>query len=811
MKKNVVNLVNEIVNSSKELGIAQLITEDDHYNGREITIAGKKLLNFGSCSYLGLELDERLKNGAIQAIQKFGVQFSSSRSYVRCTLYNEAEDLVGKIFNAPIALSTNVSIGHHGVMPIVVEEDDAIILDQQVHASVQDAAVKMKAFGVKVTTIRHNDLDHLKEKIEDLQSTSKKIWYMLDGVYSMYGDFAPIEDLVKLLSSYEKLHLYIDDAHGMGAFGDNGEGYILSKVKMHAKMIVGTSLNKAFAAGGGVFVFPTQSLCDKVKNCGGSFMFSGPHQIAQLGAMVASAKIFLSTEIGIRQSVLNERIAYCHALLERKGLPVVSNPETPIFFIGLGLVRVGHNMVQRVINDGCYVNISAFPAVPETCTGIRFTITWHHTKKDIEKLVDTIAYHFPLALSEEGRSMEDIFRAFRKVSNLRRIVNENFTYAPLSDFQILHYQSINEISKEKWNSYFEKQGNMDWLSLSILEKSFRNNQQPENNWDFHYYFVNDRNGKTIVATFFTIAITKEDMVDKAIISKKIESERKRDPYYLSALTMMMGSLLTEGDHLYLDRTCEKWKQAMMLLLDNVWKEQDKHNATLLNLRDFNPEDLELRQFFKDQGFLPLGIPPTHVVSQTKWENPEAYLQSLSSDQRYYVRKKALAFESYYDVKINVNPTSEETSHYYSLYKNVSHKSFEISGFDLPEKLFSSLIADGSFEVIELRLKSAVSCHTNQKPIGVAINRKTKDGYTFLLTGMDYNYLEQYNLYPQILWQIVRRANELNAKSIELGLTASQNKRKFGAKVIEKMAYVQMKDTYNRSIIELISTEAVPVN
>lgn len=80
-----------------------------------------------------------------------------------CTLYRELESLVRKIFDAPVVLSTSVSLGHHAVIPVVVGENDAIIMDQQVHASVQDAAIKMKAKGVFVTIVRHNDMDELRK------------------------------------------------------------------------------------------------------------------------------------------------------------------------------------------------------------------------------------------------------------------------------------------------------------------------------------------------------------------------------------------------------------------------------------------------------------------------------------------------------------------------------------------------------------------------------------------------------------------------------------------------------------------------
>jgi 7-keto-8-aminopelargonate synthetase-like enzyme len=164
MKNRTMNLINELVIHGKNRKLGHLTTEDNYYDGKYITIEGKKLLNFGLCSYLGLELDQRIKDAAKDAIDRYGIHYSCSRTYVSTTLYTEFEKLIGQIFDAEVVISTSLSIGHHTVMPIIVQEGDAVILDQQVHSSVQDAALKLKALGVTVTVIRHNDLSELKKK-----------------------------------------------------------------------------------------------------------------------------------------------------------------------------------------------------------------------------------------------------------------------------------------------------------------------------------------------------------------------------------------------------------------------------------------------------------------------------------------------------------------------------------------------------------------------------------------------------------------------------------------------------------------------
>lgn len=799
MKNTELNIINEIITYAREIGIGQLTTEDNHYDGKNITVKGKHMINFGSCSYLGLEVDQRLKEGAINAIQKYGVQFSSSRTYMSCTLYEEFEKLVSEIFSAPIVLSTSVSLGHHAVLPIVIEEGDAIIMDQQVHASVQDAVLKVKAKGIFTTIVRHNDLIELEKKIKELSITYNRIWYMIDGVYSMYGDFAPIKDLELLLNTYKKFHLYADDAHGFGWTGKNGSGYILSQIPLHQKIILATSLNKAFAAGGGAFVIPDKTLHEKVKNCGGAFIFSGPHQIAVLGAGIAATKIFLSDEIYTMQNLLAEKIQYCHDLLVSYNLPVVSNPSTPIFFIGLGLVRVGYNMVKRILDEGYYVNMSVFPAVPECCTGIRFTITLHHTKEDISNLVTNLAYHFPKALKQEGRSFADISRAFKKVTKFSEYKMDYNPKKLSPKYSVQHERSIDQLEQMLWDKLFIDQGIFNHKTLQILEKSFSNNLEPENNWSFHYFIISDEEGVPIIATFLTCALCKDDALAQKHVSKILESKRVHDPYFLTSKNLIMGCLVTEGDHLYINREFQEWKKALMLLLDEVWKVQDEEQATMLHLRDFHEDDAELYTFFKDQGFIPISMPETHVVQNIHWEDRDHYLQQLNSDKRYYMRKNVLPYEHLFQANVVKHPDNEKVKIYYNLYSTVAKRSLQLNNFILPIGFFMNLAASTDFEFIEMCWAA-----TPEKIVGVSINYITKTRYNFILTGMDYNYVQNCNLYPNILWQIIKRSNELNIPLTLLGLTASQNKRKFNAKQIRKVGFLQMKDNFSLSLINAIS-------
>lgn len=411
--EQILDTIDEVTNISANLGIAQLEIEDLDLNGRTIHVKGREVVNFGSCSYLGLEKHPKIIAGVIDAVTRFGSQFSSSRAYASVTPYSEAEALLEQIFERPVLLAPTVTLGHMSNIPVLVGDRDAVILDLQVHACVQTASQLVKARGVHVELIRHSRMDLLEERILQLKDKHEKIWYMADGVYSMYGDFLPVDELYRLLDRYEQLHLYVDDAHGTGWAGRNGAGYVLSQKPFHSRLYLVAGLAKSFAACGGVLVFPDDKIKRKVRNCGGTFIFSGPVQPPMLGAIIASAKIHLSPEIKYFQLELQKRVDYFVETCKAFKLPLVGESNSPIFFIGVGKPGVGYNMVTRIMNKGFYINLSVFPSVPYKNTGLRIPLTVGHTFEDIYNLLAIIAEQLPFALKDNNSDMEDIRRAFK--------------------------------------------------------------------------------------------------------------------------------------------------------------------------------------------------------------------------------------------------------------------------------------------------------------------------------------------------------------------------------------------------------------
>lgn len=378
--------------AAKEAGLARIRVGDARLEGGIITIDGRRVLNFGSCAYLGLNVEERLKQGAIEAINRFGPVFSSSTAYTSVDLYTELEERLTRICEATVVLATTTTLGHLAALPVLIGSEDVVLIDSQAHASVHLATQPLMALGIPVTPLPHNDLTALEEAVLAAGEVGR-IWYLADGVYSMFGDVAPVKGIMSLLDRYPKLHAYIDDAHGFGWCGRNGRGYVLSQAPMHARLVVAVSLAKSFGSGGAALVFPDEKSARRVRLVGSTLTFSGPIHPAELGAAVASAEIHLSADLIERQARLTAQINLVSEALSRGRLPVAAFAPTPIWYARIGSQSATLEVGRRMLGDGFYLNPALFPAVPLGQAGLRFTQTLYHTDEQVLSMVERLQHH----------------------------------------------------------------------------------------------------------------------------------------------------------------------------------------------------------------------------------------------------------------------------------------------------------------------------------------------------------------------------------------------------------------------------------
>jgi 7-keto-8-aminopelargonate synthetase-like enzyme len=672
-QKNFIDTVDGILTHAKQKGIIQHNTEDTKLLKNFLTVEGKKLVNFGSCSYLGLEFEDAIREGAKSAIDNYGTQFSSSRAYVSPVYYKSLEDKLSIIFDAPTIVTPTTTLGHIAAIPTVITSDDAVILDHQVHNSVQTAVNLLKAKKTHVELIRHNRMDLLEKRILELKSKHRKIWYMADGIYSMYGDMAPLDKIYELLDKYEELNFYVDDAHGMSCFGNKGQGYVLSERKIHNRMIVATSFAKAFATGGGALIFPNEKMASLVRNCGGPLITSGPMQPSALGAANVVADLHLSGEIERYQSDLNENIKYTDLLLSKFGLPNLAEKKSPIFFIAVSLPKIAYKIIDRLKSDGYFLNLGIFPAVPIKNTGVRFTITRLHTFEQIHDMVTAFAKHFKEVLAEEDVEINQIYKAFKMSDQIEKVAkNKVNSLIRHSRLNTQFEQCITKINKAEWDKLFASRGTFDHNSLEILQTTFREHEEPEQNWDFDYVIVRDPNQKVILATFLTTSIIKDDMFSDPEVSIEVEERRKKDRYYMTSKSLSIGSPLTEGDHLYLDSKSAFWKEAMDILLQKISSIQERKEIEITLLRDLSSDDEQMDSYMLDNGFFKMSMPENCKIQNVTWTNSEEFFQTLSKNNKRHFRKNITRNEQYFDYVKHETPSNELIEECYKLYLNVKN-------------------------------------------------------------------------------------------------------------------------------------------
>jgi 7-keto-8-aminopelargonate synthetase-like enzyme len=787
-------------------GIFHLHTSCQPITGTSIIIDERPILNFGSCSYLSLEFNADIKAASQAAIENYGTQFSASRAYISLGLYAELQILLEKIFEAPCVITPTTTLGHIASIPVLVEDGAAVIMDQQVHNSVQGAVQLVKPRGIHVELVRHNRMDLLEERIKELRLSHKKIWYMADGIYSMFGDPCPVDIIYALLEKYPELYFYVDDAHGMSIHGKYGRGFVLSNHSIHKKMVMATSMNKAFASGGGVLVFGDPENARKIGNVGGPLLSSGPMQPSGLGAAIASAKIHLSAGLPVMQAQLKENISFTAAMLKKYGLPLISEAGAAIFFVAASYPKLGHNVVARMLQRGFYVNLGIFPTVPMRQTGIRFTVTALHTHEQIESMVRTMGEEFQAAMLEEGITLKEIYKAFRQVvPGHLDAENSDTGNERQPSLQLHHYGTIREICREEWDSLFESRGTFDWKGLQLLEAAFCNNPLRQDNWVFDYLLVKDGGGNIITATFCTTTLWKDDMLSPADISAQVEERRKHDPYYLTSKVLCSGSLLTEGEHLYIDRGHPQWKEAVQSLLEKIYALRELRQASHIVLRDFHGIHRELDNLMVDNGFFRITMPDSHIVPSLPWHSPQEFYDSLSVNNRSHIRKKVLRNISRFEVEIiNVSGWSEEVEYWYGLYQNVQSKNLDLNTFALPLKLFRQLALDENWEVLQLTLNDNIP-NPDIKPCCMVFSYKTKTAYIPMLIGMDYTHNAEFNIYRQALYQVMLRAKKTGKEKILLGFAAGLEKQKLGAQVQKVYAYMHSNDSYNMEQLSVYSS------
>ena len=380
-------------------GVTQRIARAIGADGRTLVLEpdGQEVVSFSTCSYLGLDRDPRLAAGAIAAVQEHGVALSASRCFVTSPLYAEADRLLTALFGRPVVLAGSTTLAHGAALPILLERNDLVLFDRQVHHSVQTALASLGTRGPRCVAVPHADLDALERAIADgVTGGARRVWYCADGVYSMFGDRLDVDGLATLMARYPALHAYLDDAHGMSWCGRRGGGSVIDAPLPLDRTVIATSLAKGFGATGGLLVVPDRTTKERIENLGPSLMFSIQLPPAVLGAVCASARLHLDGEVEAMQRELAAVVQHARGRFGRdrelaERLQPAVGGATPVLYVTLGTTDAVIAAASELLAAGYLVNPVSFPAVPMDAGGVRITLTRAHRREDVDGLAEALS------------------------------------------------------------------------------------------------------------------------------------------------------------------------------------------------------------------------------------------------------------------------------------------------------------------------------------------------------------------------------------------------------------------------------------
>jgi len=349
----------------------------------EVIIKGKKVLMFGSNSYLGLTNHPKLKEASKKAIDKYGSGCAGSR-FLNGTLdiHLELEEKIAKFVDKDAALvfSTGYQV-NLGVISALPGRHDFIILDDLDHACIIDGA---RLSFARTKKYKHNDMAALEKILSSLPDGVIKL-IVTDGVFSMEGDIAKVPEMVELAKKY-KANIMIDDAHGLGVLGTKGKGtanhFGLSD---DIDLIMGT-FSKSLASIGG-FIASDHDTINYLKHYARSLVFSA--SIAPSNAASVIAAIDIMQQEPERIERLWENTNYAKKRLIEAGFDT-GKSETPIIPIFVGNDLKTFKLTRLLLDEGVFVNPVISPAVPKGDELIRFSLMATHTTEQIDRGIDKI-------------------------------------------------------------------------------------------------------------------------------------------------------------------------------------------------------------------------------------------------------------------------------------------------------------------------------------------------------------------------------------------------------------------------------------
>ncbi len=348
----------------------------------EVIVEGKKMIMLGSNNYLGLTSHPKVKEAAIEAVKKYGSGCAGSR-FLNGTLdiHVELEKKLASFFRKDAALTFSTGYQTNlGIISALAGRDDAVVIDKLDHASIVDAC---RLSFAEVKKFKHNDMDSLEYILKECGGRGKLV--VVDGVYSMEGDIAPLPDIIKVCRKYGA-RLMVDDAHGIGVLGRTGRGTAEHfGLEKEVDVIMGT-YSKSMASIGG-FVAADEDVIHYMKHTSRPLIFSASPPPASVAAVIAALDI-VDREPERRERLWHNSRKMMGALKQMGYDTGVA--ETPIIPLVMGEMERTFLMWKILYDDGVFVNPVVPPAtLPGRCL-IRTSYMATHTDEMLDRVLGVI-------------------------------------------------------------------------------------------------------------------------------------------------------------------------------------------------------------------------------------------------------------------------------------------------------------------------------------------------------------------------------------------------------------------------------------
>jgi len=348
--------------------------------GSEVIYGGRRLIMCGSNNYLGLTTHPKVKEAAINAIQRYGTSCTGSRFLNgNLELHEQLEEELAAWVGKPAALVFSTGMQTNlGTISALVDRSDVVILDKYDHASIVDGA--RLAWG-ETKRFRHNDLEDLQRVLEKILPEKGKL-VVVDGVYSMEGDIAPLPELIEICRRYGA-RLMVDDAHSLGVLG-GGRGTAAHFGVTEGVDLIMSTFSKSFASLGG-FIAGDTEVIQYIQHHARALIFSASIPPANAAAALAALEVMRQEPERVqRVNAIGERV---RTELKRMGYQI-GNSQTPIVPILIGDDMRTVLSWKALFEAGLFVNPVLSPAVPEGRQLLRTSYMATHTDQQIDRALE---------------------------------------------------------------------------------------------------------------------------------------------------------------------------------------------------------------------------------------------------------------------------------------------------------------------------------------------------------------------------------------------------------------------------------------